>query len=368
LSFSGVNWFYLAVLERELAFRRRFVAETTRTVVFSTCALSAAALDAGVWALVIGQAAGHIANGLVLLVLAPYRVRFGFDPSLAREMLRSGRGFVAQDGAVFLQENADYVVVGQFLGTTSLGIYSMAYRQAELPRYAIAEPLARVTFPAFSRMLHRGEDVRGAYLSALRLVAFATIPLAVIMSAAASPFVSALFGENWRAMIPVLTLLGLWGAIRPLQVTAGWYLNSTGHAGVVGRVAMSLLVPLVPALAAAAAFGNTATVALVMVAHLVVTLAILLSVAQRLERTLIRAQLRVLRPVACAGALAWLTTRLTADATTDGAAFASLTMASLVGAGTYLMVLAALDRALLGFAWHQIRRSAGRTRKAAPTA
>jgi PST family polysaccharide transporter len=198
---SGVNWFYETVLQRELAFRRRFVCQLMRTLTFAGVALVLAILGAGVWSLVVAYLVGHLADGAALLALTPYRVRPTFDRGEARRILREGRGFLGQDLATFLGKNADYLAVGRLLGPMQLGFYAMAYRQASLPYYAIAEPVAKVTFPAFAQMRHRGEDVRGAFLNVVRMVALATCPAGVILSAAAVPLTVVLLGSTggrWR--------------------------------------------------------------------------------------------------------------------------------------------------------------------------
>ena len=242
---SGVNWFYETLLQRELAFRRRFACLMARTLAFSAVALCLAVAGAGVWSLVAAYLAGYLASGAALLALAPYRVRPAFDRAEAGRILRNGRGFLGQDLAVFLGENADYLAVGRALGSAQLGFYVMAFRQAELPNYAIAEPVGKVTFPAFAQMHQRGEDVRAAFLRTLRLIALATVPAGVILSAAATPFAVALFGADWRPMAGPLAVLGVWAALRPLQVTMGQLLNSLGRADAYGRVSLLLLVPLV---------------------------------------------------------------------------------------------------------------------------
>ena len=183
LLICGLNWFYETILQRELAFRRRFACQVANTLAFSAVSLSLALSGAGVWALIAGYAAGYLANVTALLILTPYRVRPAFDRAEARRIVRSGRGFLWQDLSGFIGENVDYLCVGRLLGPSQLGLYAMAFRQASLPQYAIAEPVAKVTFPAFAQMRRRGEDVRPAFLDALRMIALVTCPVGVLLSA-----------------------------------------------------------------------------------------------------------------------------------------------------------------------------------------
>jgi lipopolysaccharide exporter len=356
LSISGVNWFYESLLQKQLAFRTRFVTQMIRTVVYAVVAVSLAATGSGVWALVGAHIAGHIANGIAQMVMAPYLVPFTWERRLVRPILRIGLGFAAQDGATFLQQNADYIVVGRVLPTAQLGFYSMAYRQAEMPYYAIADPVARVTFPSFSQMRHRGEDVMPSFLAGLRMVAFASLPLGVILSAAAGPFTLGLLGDKWAPMIVPLSVLGIWSVLRALEATTGWLLNSVGHAGFVGRISLLLLVPQVVALYFAAdRFGITA-VSWVMLGHMTLALLLVMAMTQRVTGTSVLRQWSAIQPLVLAAVGSWFATRWVAGALAQTPRVALVASAATAFA-VYLVGVRILAPTTLTYAVQQVRRA-----------
>lgn len=357
LLISGGNWFYDTVLQRELEFRKRFVSQAVRTVAFSSVALGLGAAGAGVWSLVIAHLVGHVANGVALFALAPYHVRPAFDRVTAEQVMSDSRGFLFQDLATFLQENVDYVAIGRVLGTAQLGFYTLAYRQGELPHYAIADPVSRVTFPAFAQMRQRGEDVGLAFLTGLRLVALATFPFGVILSAAAAPFVKTMLGEHWLPTIGPLGVLGIWAMVRPMQSTVGRLLNAIGHAALFGRVAMITLLPFAAATFLAASLGDITTVAWVLLAYIVLLLVVLMRAVQHHAGVTVRAQWRVLRPLAAAAAVSWLVTRAVAEATTGLAAAVSLLVCAAACFGAYVASVRLCDAAVLRLAVIQVRRA-----------
>ena len=357
---SGVNWFYETVLQRELAFRRRFACQVVRTAAFAATALALAVLGAGVWSLIGAYLAGYLANAAAVLVLAPYRVRPAFDRDDARRIVREGRGFLGQDLAGFLSENADYLAVGRILGPTQLGFYAMAFRQASLPHYAIAEPVSSVTFPAFAQMRHRGDDVGPSALGLVRMIALATCPAGVILSAAAVPFTVALLGKDWRPMAAPLAILGIWGVMRPLQVVVGNLLNSLGRAELYGRVSLVSLVPLVIATFAAAQLGGITAVAWVLLVHMTATFALLAVAACRETGLAVRAMAGALSPFAAASVVAWAATWATADAAGALPATVALAAAVAVCLATYLAVVALLDPEALAVPLDRLRRAMGR--------
>jgi O-antigen/teichoic acid export membrane protein len=366
LLISGMSWFYETVLQRELAFKRRFACQAVRTAAFAAVALALAALGAGVWSLVLGYLAGHLANAIAVLALTPCRVRPAFDAREARRILRDGRGFLGQDLAGFMAENADYVAVGRLLGPAQLGFYAMAYRQAALPYQAIAEPVSKVTFPAFAGMRHRGEDVRPAFIAVLRSVALVTCPVGMLLSAAAVPFTLTLLGEDWRPMAAPLAVLGLWAVLRPLQATAGNLLNSLGRARVFGRVAVISLVPLVAATFAAAELGGTRAVAWVLVVHMAATCGLLTRSAGRAVGVPVRALAGALWPVAAAGAAAWAATRAAAGALDGWPPAAALAASAVVCLATYVAAVGVLAPGLIRAALQSARGMLARPERPTP--
>jgi PST family polysaccharide transporter len=360
--FSGFNWFYESLLQRELEFRRQFAAQFARILAYSGVAITMAVLGAGVWSLVGGQLASFLAYSLALLVLTPYRTRPVYDRAAAGRALADGRGFVLQGTAEFLQQNADYVAVGRILGVSQLGYYSMAYRQAELPSTAIAIPVANVTFPGFAQMRQGGQDVRPALLSTLRAVVLVTLPLGMILSASSRPFTEALFGDRWLAMIGPLTVMGVWAAVRPVMATLGWFLNSMGEAQVFGRMSMVVVAPHIAALLLAAHFGDITTVAWVMLGHMAVVVALLMRLVQVRAGLAAADSARALVRLAGAGVVCWGATRAAVAAMGSTPPGLALFASALAGVAAYALAIRAADPQLL----LDVRRQAARIMSRAP--
>ena len=356
----GLTWFYDVSLQRELEFRTRFIAQATQTTVYAAVALTAAAADQGVWALVFGQLAGTVAWAGALLASARTRIRPAFDRTVARTVLGSGRGFMAQGGLAFVKQNGDYAVVGHALGSGGLGVYSLAFRLAELPYWAIADPVAKVTFPAFARMRERGEDVSDAFLTTLQLVALVATPAAVLLSGAAEPFTRAVLGERWLEITGPLTVLALWGAVRPVHSTTGWLLNSIGRPGLLARVSAATLTLMLPGLILAATLSGLQAVAWVVLAEMVVAALVLAGLVARHAGVPLRRQWRALRPVLVAAPAAWLATSLIAHVAVDLPAAACLLVSLAAGTLAYAGALQLVEPGLAVRVLGQARRIASR--------
>ena len=353
---TSFTWFYDALLQRELRFRRRLLALSVQNVVYAGLAVALALGGAGYWSLVGGQLGGAIAAAVAFALLAPARPRPCFHPLIARRALSSGSGFLLQGAFGFVQQNADFIVVGRMLGATPLGLYSAAYRMGDLPYSGIADPVSRVTFPAFARMHQAGQAVGDTFLKGTRIVLFVSAPIGILMSATASPFIETVLGRRWLPMTGALTVFGIWAAIRSIEGSMAWFLNAIGQARIVGSVSAALVVPLLGGIVLAALIGITA-VAVVVLAHtcaLVVALAIAI---QRHAGVKGRVQLLAARGVVLGSTAAWLAAAVVARTTSlHLPPHDRLLLAALAGLLAYLSIIALFDRQLIWDFARQLER------------
>jgi O-antigen/teichoic acid export membrane protein len=363
---AGWSWFYDPLLRREFEFGRRFASLVTSAVCFAVVGIGTAVAGLGVWSLVLAQLANVLTLSLMQVILAPLRVRPCFDRAAARAALQSGRGFLTQTVAGFFSQNAASIVVAKVLGATQLGLFSRIYYLAELPYKAIAEPVAQVTFPAFARMRARGEQVERPFLSAMRLVALVSCPLGVILSAAAAPVVQVVYGDQWLAIIGPLGLLGIWATIRPVQLTIGWLLNSTGHAGVMGRIALGMLCVSVPALVLACHLDGLRGAVIVLLATQAFGGSVQAGLAHRRVGVPVRRQFAAVAPILLACGAMWVVTRVVSDASSQMAAPATLALAAGAGLIAYLAVIATTAPDVLKTTAGQLGRILRRTPRSAP--
>ena len=362
---NAPTWFYSTILQRELEFWRRFRCQLAQSVTYAVVAIATAAAGAGVWSLVAGQVAGTLVFAVALVAVSPYRVRPSFERHTAASTIREGRGFLAQSGLAFIETKADYMSVGGFLGTAQLGYYSMAFRVAELPYWAITEPVAKVTFPGFARMSHRGESVTASFLSVLRLVALVACPLGILLSATAEPFTMTVFGSEWLPMIGVLAILGVWGTLGHVEATIGWLMNSVDRAGLNAGTSAAVLPAFLAGVVLAAMFGSIETVAWVMLAHNAASLTIRMGAAARWLDVPLREQLRAVRPVVFGCLAAWPAARVVSDAL-EWAAPLTLITALAAGAVAYLVVVSVLEPGIVRRSYAQLRRTLRKSGGGAP--
>jgi lipopolysaccharide exporter len=361
LCLGGFQGFGEAQLQKHMLFRGRFVVLVGQAAVYSAVAIAlAAATSLGVWCIVIGRIAMSGAGVvLVFVCAAQYWVRPLWNGAEARDAFRTSRGFLAQVLLHFIRNNSDYVVVGRYLSAAQVGFYYTSYRLAELPFAAISDPVSRVTFAAFSEMRGRGEDIRGAYLSVLRLVAVVSVPLGIVLSTAAEPFTLAVLGEKWAPMVGTLSILGIWAALYPLQNTASWLLNSSGAPGALAKINAALYLPFVAALVVSASGPGIEAVAWTIVGYTLAALGIVWVVCRVRAGVPVVDQVRAVWPPVLACVPAWLVGYGVAGGL-EGEPWIALIATSAACLGSYLATLSLIDFGLVKRSLGQIARTLGR--------
>jgi PST family polysaccharide transporter len=245
-----------AMLERELAFLRRTVVEPVAAVAFAAAAIVALANGMGVWGLVIGNYVQIAVDAVLTWLLARWRPR----PRLAslamwRELVRFGRHVIAAGIVQRVGEQADRVLVGRFVGTSSLGQYQYALRLAMAPFEATLAVASHVLFPAFARISEDRERLGAAYLRSLRWVMVAAMPASLILFPLGEPLTVVLFGDVWRPAGRALMAMCLFGAGNSLLSICLEGAKAYGRPAVLARVHLFMMVVTVGAMAALLPLG-----------------------------------------------------------------------------------------------------------------
>lgn len=126
--------------------------------------------------------------------------------------------------------SADVLVIGWWLGPADLGLYSVALNFAAMPLNKIAPIANSVAFPAFALVQGNLYETRFYALKAMRLMTMVAVPVFFGISAIAPEIVNLVFGPQWTAAIPMLTILALAMTFRAILLVVPNFLQGIGDA------------------------------------------------------------------------------------------------------------------------------------------
>lgn len=227
---SGLAAVQQALLERESRFRLLARIEVLSAVGGVAVALSAAAMGAGTWSLVLQMLAGTGLTSLQLLLAVPWRPRRRCSWRALRLVLDFSGHFALFQALGYVQRNADSVLIGRLLGSALLGLYAMAFKVVLFPLQHISGVATRALVPAMSRCQHQPERLAELYLRASGMMALLTAPLMAGLYALGEPFVLLALGPAWSAVIALLPWLAALGLIQAQAAIPGSVLLAQGRA------------------------------------------------------------------------------------------------------------------------------------------
>ncbi len=218
-----------ARLQRSMRFDRIAKIDIVALLVSGVVAATAAWRGAGVWSLVAQHLTVAAVTSVLLLATVKWRPGRVWSGPALRDLAGYGAGLTGFAVINYWARSADNLLIGRFLGTATLGLYSRAYFLMLMPLKQIIGVLTPVMFPALASIQSNRDRVRRAYLRAMRLITFIAFPLMLGLAVVAEPFVLGLFGAGWREVIPLIRILAFVGITQTLCNPVGWIYTSQGR-------------------------------------------------------------------------------------------------------------------------------------------
>jgi lipopolysaccharide exporter len=198
--------------QKSLTFDRDFRLMVQIKLVSFTTTILFAALLRDYWALVIGTLSGRFARIVFSYMMHPYRPKL----SLARtgDIIHFSKWLLANKLFYYAQRRSYALVIGKYLDSASLGLYSLAREVSALATSELLAPINRALLPGLSKLAREPEALRRAFLDGLSMIVMLALPLAAGVGVTADPLVRAAMGPKWVEAIPVMQILAIVGLTR----------------------------------------------------------------------------------------------------------------------------------------------------------
>lgn len=217
---SSLGLVPLALTQRALSFRALAQIELIAAGVGAAVGVGMGLSGFGVWSLVGQTLATTAATTTLAWVASPWRPQVRFERS-ALELIRAyGTGLVGFNIANYIIRNADYALIGRYLGALSLGIYTLAYRIMLFPQQSLSLVINRVMFAVLARIEDEAH-FRRAYLQLTAAIAFLATPTFILLGTLREPLVRLAFGPQWLPAADLLLVLAPVGLCQSLSGTVG---------------------------------------------------------------------------------------------------------------------------------------------------
>lgn len=220
------------ILQRNLEFDRLAKIEVMSIALGVISSIILALFNFGVFSLVWGQIITNLVKSLMLGIYGwtNWRPKLYFNLNDLKEFLSFGFYQMGSRIVSFFGSNMDNLLIGRFLGTEALGIYTIAYQLIIIPVTKINPIITKVAFPLFAIEQDANDKISKGFIEMSKLLSVITFPLLVGLLATAPVLVPVIFGEKWEASIPIVQILSVLGILRVLMHPNGSVLLAKGRA------------------------------------------------------------------------------------------------------------------------------------------
>ncbi len=231
------------LLSKELKFKQKIIINWISIVIGYLVAFYLAFNNYGVWAIVWMTIVTATVNLILYWLSTSWFPSFFFNINKIKELSNFGFSVLGETSVNYWSRNFDNFIIARVLGSTELGLYTRAYSLMLLPLRNISSVITKVMFPAFSKKQDDISTIKRYYLLLIKYIALLTFPAMIGLSLISREFVLLFFGDTWKGMIPVLSILSIVGAIQSIFFLNGMIYNTLGRANIAFRI--SLLVNFV---------------------------------------------------------------------------------------------------------------------------
>ncbi len=228
----------MAWLQRSFRFRTIAIIDASAAIISAIVAIVLALKGFGIWALVWQQITHYLVKmiGGLLCHHAPIKLLYKADEII--QVLPFSLGLTGTAFVGFINRNTDNILIGRFMDSAALGYYGRAYQVMLMPVHTLGNGASFALYPALAKLKHDRAQLGVVYLKALSVLSTLVFPMMTGLAIVATPFVALMFGPQWDAVGPILTILVFVGVLQSLAAITNEVWKALGRADVLLRWAL----------------------------------------------------------------------------------------------------------------------------------
>jgi O-antigen/teichoic acid export membrane protein len=227
--FTGLAVQHQALLVRQMKLPQIASINVSATALSNVFAVVLAVNHFGYWALAWREPVRHlifIVGVWAFCSWVPGLPRKGTD---VKGFLRFGADMTLTNVVTGVVSNLDKILVGKFCGPVALGMYRQGYQLIISPMDYLFAPIGRVAEPALSALQAEPDRYRRFYKRIVFFLSFIAFPVGLFVAVYAQEITLLFLGERWINAAVFLRIFALVACIRPVLVSTGEVLVTSGR-------------------------------------------------------------------------------------------------------------------------------------------
>ena len=224
-----------AALQQENKYTTISCIEIMAVMISLVSTLYAAINGWGVWSLVIQQVIYFTIKLVLTNILSPFRPQLIFKIKEIADHLKFGRDMLGSNFINFCRLSLTNTLMGRVLGTSPLGIFSMASLFSDLPYRIISGPLQTVLYPRMARLKDHKISIRSLYLFVSKILSILIVPSFGMIAIAHEPVFTIILSEKWQQAGHIFLLLAPATILQSVTALRGTIMMALGQTQLILR-------------------------------------------------------------------------------------------------------------------------------------
>jgi len=129
----------------------------------------------------------------------------------------------------YFTRNLDNILVGKFLGASTLGYYDKSYKLMLYPVQNLTNVITPVLHPVLSEYQNQKDIIYETYIKVVKVLAYVGIFISVYCFFSADEIIHIMYGPNWDKSIPVFRILSISIVMQMVLSSIGSIFQATGY-------------------------------------------------------------------------------------------------------------------------------------------
>lgn len=195
------------ILNKRLDFKTPARISVINKIISAILGISIAYAGYGLWALVISGLSSSLLGLLQTWWVVKWIPKEKFSKESFKYLWNFGNKMIGANLIDTIYNNVTPIFVGKYYSPKDLGIYNRALGYVVMPANQITGLLTSVTFPVLSKMQEDKNQLAFNYRRMIKVTAFISFPIFMILCALAKPLVITLITEKWISCVLLLQIM-----------------------------------------------------------------------------------------------------------------------------------------------------------------
>ncbi|WP_283701246.1 MOP flippase family protein [Clostridium perfringens] len=214
-----IGQIHFAILKQNFEFKKIAIIDLLANIIYLFSIVFFAYNNYGAYSIIIAQILKTLVSSILYLLQGNkyVKIKLKFKINEVKEFIHFGLYELGSKITNYFRGNIDYLLVGRFLGSANLGIYTFAYQLILMPIMKINPILTDTMYPVFTKFKSDNKELKTNYLKMLKIISYLIAPIMIGIFFLSDLFITTFYPKEWYQAITVLKIYSIMGIILSLN-------------------------------------------------------------------------------------------------------------------------------------------------------